>query len=298
MLPEIESFQKWLRRKYPHTSTAIHYVSDLTLFFAWLNKSPGDVTVRDVDAFIEHCQHAGHAIATINRRLASLRALYQFLLIESDDAPPNPVIPRRHFIRQWEHLPRDAHDVDVEKLFGVITEPRDRAMFLLMLRCGLRVGEIRHLSLNDLQLQPLLNSLPRLRLHGKGGQHRVVYLSPQPFTALKAWLKVRPKVEDQAVFVNRFGQRLTITGIQDRLAHYCRQAEVWITCHQFRHTFGRHLAEARVPVTSIQRLFGHARLKTTEQYISISDGQTQADYDAAMKVICQRLALNPQGGEL
>ncbi len=295
MLPEIESFQKWLRRKYPHTSTAIHYLSDLRLFFAWLNKPPGDVTLRDVDAFIEYCQHEGHAIATINRRLASLRSLYHFLTIESDNAPRNPVFPRRHFIRQWEHLPRDAHDADLEKLFRVITEPRDRAMFLLMLRCGLRVGEIRNLSLTDLHLQPPLNNLPRLRLHGKGGKHRVVYLSTQPLTALKIWLKARPKVEDQAVFVNRFGQRLTVTGIQDRLAHYCHQAGVWITCHQFRHTFGRHLAEAHVPVTSIQRLFGHARLKTTERYISISDGQTQADYDAAMKVVCKRLSL--KGGE-
>jgi hypothetical protein len=54
MLPEIARFQKWLRRKAPHTSTHIHYTNDLKLFFAWLAKNPGEVTVRDVDAFIEH----------------------------------------------------------------------------------------------------------------------------------------------------------------------------------------------------------------------------------------------------
>jgi len=62
---------------------------------------------------------------------------------------------------------------------------------------------------------------------------------------------------------------------------------LWVTCHQFRHTLGRHLTEVRVPVTSIQRLFGHARLRSTEVYLHISDTQVQADYEAAMQVITQ-----------
>lgn len=244
-----------------------------------------------MDEFIEHGQQAGHSIATVNRRLASLSSFYHFLDIESDTAPPNPVIPKHHFIRQGQRLPRDVQDPDLEKLFAVITSPRDRAMFLLMLRCGLRVGEVRNLSLDDLYLQPTPGSLPRAWLHGKNSSERVVYLSAQPLAALKKWLEVRPTSPAVAVFVNRFGQRLTVTGIQDRLAHYCRAAGVWITCHQFRHTLGRDLAEARVPVTSIQRLLGHARLRTTEVYIHISDRQVQADYEAAMKQIVQRLPL-------
>jgi site-specific recombinase XerC len=291
MLSEIERFDKWLRRKSPHTTTHLHYTNDLNLFFAWANKPPPAITVRDVDEFIGHSQQAGHSIATVNRRLASLRSFYHFLEVESDNPPPNPVHPKRHFIRQGQRLPRDVQDPDLDKLFAVIASPRDRAMFLLMLRCGLRVSEVRHLSMNDLYLQPTPGNLPRLWLHGKNDSQRVVYLSAQPLTALKHWLEVRPTSPAVAVFVNRFGERLTVTGIQDRLAHYCHVAGVWITCHQFRHTFGRDLAEARVPVTSIQRLLGHARLRTTEIYIHISGGQVQADYDAAMQQIAQRLPL-------
>jgi integrase/recombinase XerD len=292
MLAEIESFAKWLRRKSPHTTTVVHYTNDLELFFKWIDKPPNQIGLRDIDAFIEHSQQQGHGIATINRRLAALRSFYDFREIENDDAKPNPVIPKRHFIRQGRRLPRDAQDAEIEKLFAVITCLRDRAMFLLMLRCGLRVGEVRDLSLNDLYLQPNSGSLPRLWLHGKGGAQRVAYLSPQPLTALKAWLAIRPSVKDQAVFINRFGKRFTVTGIQYRLAEYCHQANIWITCHQFRHTFGRHLTEARVPVTSIQRLLGHARLRTTEVYIHISDKQVQADYEAAMQQVMQRLTLS------
>jgi site-specific recombinase XerD len=291
MLPEIEKFQKWLRRKSPQASTHIHYVSDVRLFFAWANKRPGTVSVRDVDAYIEHCQSQGHAIATVNRRLASLRALYLFLALDSDDAPPNPVIPRRHFIRQGRRLPRDVEDSELQKLFDVISQPRDRAMFILMLRCGLRVGEVRNLTLADLYLQPTAGNLPRLWLHGKGDKYRVVYLASQPHAALLQWLDLRPKVESQAVFVNRFGKQLTVTGVQDRLAHYCHTAGLWLTCHQFRHTLGRHLVECRVPVTSIQKLFGHVRLRTTELYLHIANRQVQADYDTAMQQVTHRLLL-------
>jgi site-specific recombinase XerD len=291
MLPEIEMFVSWLRRKSPRSSTVVHYASDLRLFFAWLNKPVSQVTVHDVDMFIEHCQEENQAIGTVNRRLAAMRSFYQFLIMQGDFTTGNPVIPKRHFIRQGLRLPRDVEDKIIARLFAVIQQPRDRAMFLLMLRCGCRVGEVRNLSMNDLYLEPSSGSLPRLWLHGKGSYQRVVYLSDQPLTALKSWLSVRPAVRDVAVFTNRFGKRLSVTGIQDRLATYCHKAGLWMTCHQFRHTFGRHLTEARVPITTIQRLFGHARLKSTEVYLHISDAQAQEDYRAAMLEIMQVLPL-------
>jgi len=291
MLPEIELFVSWLRRKSPQSSTARHYGSDLKLFFAWIGKQYADVKVQDIDAYIEHCQQEGHAIGTVNRRLCALRSFYQFLYLHDENAIGNPVIPKRHFIRPGERLPRDVEDKSIEALFAVVTNIRDRAMFLLMLRCGLRVGEVRNLSLNDLYLEPSSGSLPRLWLNGKGSYQRVAYLASQPLAALRLWLECRPNTGDDAVFINRFGRRLSVTGIQDRLAKYCHKAGLWVTCHQFRHTFGRHLTEARVPVTSIQRLFGHARLKSTEVYLHISDAQAQEDYLAAMQEIMLDLPL-------
>jgi len=289
MLPELARFNKGLRRRSPHSSTHRHYTNDVDLFFRWSARPPNQITLRDVDRFIEHCQQAGHASTTINRRLAALRAFYQFLAMESEDAPLNPVLPGRHFLRLGRRLPRDAQDADVARLLSVVAAPRDRAMVLLMLRCGLRVGEVRSLSLGDLYLQPTPGNLPRLWLHGKGGAQRVAYLSPQALAALHTWLALRPPVDEQAVFLNRFGGRLTVTGLQMALARYCHQAGVWITCHQLRHTFGRHLVEARVPVTSIQRLLGHVRLRTTELYMHVSDRQVQADYEAAMAHITAQL---------
>ena len=291
MLPDIILFQSWLRRKAPHASTPVHYGSDLSIFFNWLGKTSSDVLPTDIDAFITQSQAQGFALTTINRRLAAIRSFFHYLAIFSENAPNNPVIPKRHFIRLGQHLPRDVEDTIIEKLFAAICGPRDRAMFLLMLRCGLRVGEVRNLSLNDLYLQPTQGNLPRLWLNGKGSKQRVAYLSDQPLAALHVWLAIRPNTNDQAVFLNRFGTRLTVTGIQSRLAVYCRETGVWVTCHQLRHTFGRHLIEANVPVTTIQQLMGHARLRTTEVYLHISDQQVQNDYQAAMRTINDLLPL-------
>lgn len=295
MVAEIDQFQQWLRRRSPHASTPIHYANDLELFFAWLGKPVGDVTPRDIDAFIEHCQARGHAIATVNRRLAALRSFYRFLQLLSATPMRNPVIPERHYIRQGRRLPRDVADDELEALFAVVDAPRDRAMFLLMLRCGLRVGEVRTLNIPDLYLTPTPGHLPRLWLHGKGGYERVAYLSAQALAGLEAWLAVRPTVACPAVFLNRFHDRLTITGIQQTLAGYCQRSGMWFTCHQLRHTFARHLVEAGVPVTTIQKLLGHVRLRSTETYLHIGDSQTQADYQAAMAALAQRLPL--AGGE-
>jgi site-specific recombinase XerD len=299
MLPELSRFSKWLRRRSPHASTHRHYANDLDLFFAWVDKPANEITLCDVDAFIEHCQtDLSHAIATVNRRLAAIRSFYHFLDIESDDAPPNPVLPKRHFIRQGRRLPRDVEDADIARLFAVIDSVRDRAMYLLMLRCGLRVGEVHNLTMGDLYLQPTPGSLPRLWLRGKNGSQRVVYLSSQALNALESWLEVRLASEDiigsDAVFTGRPSRRLSVRAIQHCLAWYCRQAGVQVSCHQLRHTFGRHLVEAGMPVTSIQRLLGHARIRTTEVYLHISDSQVQADYEAAMAEVDRRLL--PEGG--
>ncbi|MCD4672769.1 MAG: tyrosine-type recombinase/integrase [Anaerolineaceae bacterium] len=290
MLPEIQAYQKWLRRRSPHASTPIHYGSDLKLFFKWLDKPIDQVTVVDVDAYIEHCQKQAFAIATINRRLTALRGFYNFLAVHDPQAPPNPVLPQRHYIRRGILLPRDVEDESIQQLFSVIDSLRDQTMFMLMLRCGLRVSEVRKLSMNDLYLHPAPGSLPRLWLNGKGDRQRVAYLSRQMLALLKRYLESRPLTSEPAVFLNRFGRRFTVTGIQDRLAHYCHIAGVWITCHQLRHTFARHLVEADTPVVSIQHLLGHSRVSTTQVYLHISDHKVQSDYETAIQEVQRRFA--------
>ena len=271
-------FQDWLTCQYPHSSARKHYLSDLALFFSWIDKPPSEISPRDVDRYVHHCLEKPLSSLTINRRLSSLRLFYYFLRIIQDEPLDCPV-QKHHFLRKPQPLPRDVNEEQIFALFSVISDNRDIAIFTLMFECGLRVGEVRALSLEDV----LLESPPRLKIHGKGGRQRMVYLPPPALSTLTDWLTSRPVTKDRAVFISQRGRRLSVNGIQFIMKEYCQQAKVQVTCHQFRHAFGRRMAEASMPVTSLQKLLGHRSPRTTQRYVNLSNPALQADYDHAIQ---------------
>jgi site-specific recombinase XerD len=256
-------------------------MSDLVLFFSWAKQMPGEIASHHVDKYINHCNSQGLSPITINRRLSALRSLYYFLSIINELPVQCPVIPKRHFLHKPQHLSHDAQEEQIELLFSHIHNPRDKAMFTIMLECGLRVGEISDLSVDSV----FLDDLPRLKVHGKGDKYRIVYPSPPALKALQAWLTRRPTTKSRAVFINQRGERLSVSGIQYLLKGYCEKAGIQITCHQLRHAFGRRMVEANMPVTSLQKLLGHKDVRTTQIYVRLSDTYLQAEYDKAISQI-------------
>jgi len=280
---EIEGFRRYWRRRRSGASTAIHYSSDVHIFFAWAHgRGADEIGVHDVDRFIEWQQSLGRASSTIRRRLIALHMFYDYLSYARDSEVPNPVVAHRHYPPSGRHLPRDVQEEVIQKLFAAIGEHvRDRCIFTLMLHAGLRVGEVAALCVTDVQLSG--GRTPRLRLCGKGHFERIAYLSATAACCLSAYLAIRPVNASERVFLNRNGRALSVTGIQWRLAGYCRQTGIWLTCHQLRHTFASRLIAADVPVTSVQKLLGHASLRTTQLYIRIADNQVERDYQAGMQ---------------
>lgn len=271
-------FKDWLTCQYPRSSARKHYLSDLALFFSWLDKPPAEISPQDVNQYIHYCLKKSLSPLTVNRRLSSLRLFYYFLRIVQEEPMDCPVV-KRHFLRKPQPLPRDASEEQITALFSIITNKRDKTIFTLMLECGLRVGEVCALSLEDV----LLEDPPRLKIHGKGGRQRIAYLPPPALSNLTDWLTSRPVTKDRAVFISKHGKRLSVNGIQFILKEYCQKAGVQVTCHQFRHAFGRRMAEASMPVTSLQKLLGHRSPRTTQRYVNLSNPALQADYDHAIQ---------------
>lgn len=279
MLPEIDRFCNFLRRHSPQASTATHYRSDLQIFFQFTGRPPRQISSADVDRFTDWQLSRGHKPATINRRLSALRSFYQFLADEGHQLP-NPVIPRRHYLHQGHRLPRSIRDDDLARLFAAIDQPRDRAIFILMVRCGLRVGEVAHLRLPDCYLD---DPYPHLLVNGKGNKDRSVYLSPQALAVLRAYLSVRSQAMYEEVFLNRFRRPISAAGIQYRLRAYARPLGLHLTCHRLRHTFAQNLLNAGLPITSLQKLLGHSSVQTTQVYAEVSDALARRDYDRASR---------------
>lgn len=278
MLKEIEQFVNWVRRRNPQARTWRDYRYDLRQFVAIVGDRPPDtITFHDVDRFVIEQGQRGFKAATINRRLAAIASLYTFL---SDEDPTLvcPMLPHRHGLKQPRRLPRPLQPEILEKFFAVIEDDRDRAMFSLMLRCGLRISEVAQLQVVDLYLN---EALPRLVANGKGSKERSVYLSPQAERVLRVYLAQRPAGPSPFVFVSYLNDGLSTTAIHKRLMLYRQQAGVDLTAHRLRHTFANDLVQAKVAVTAIQKLLGHTWLETTQGYIEANDEQVRADFEQA-----------------
>lgn len=280
----IERFERYLQRRYGDRSTPKHYLSDMRIFVQCIgDKSPIEVTVQDIDAFVDRQVARGLSPTTVNRRLATLRTFFEFLAAEDPDCSwPNPVNWRRHGIKEGEPLPRDLSDADVERLFAAIKDDRDRALFGLMLNAGLRVGEVVTVRLQDLEPPTASDQPAPLRVCGKGHKERLVWLTPRLYAAVQTWLQERPDSDHPQLFLNQHGRPLSVSGVQYRLKQHIRRAGIHATCHQLRHTFARRLVEQEMPIESISKLLGHAQVRTTEIYTAGADPQLRDAFTEAM----------------
>ncbi|MBD3251031.1 tyrosine-type recombinase/integrase, partial [Candidatus Uhrbacteria bacterium] len=288
MHTELAQFERYLRNRYAGRSTAKHYMSDLAIFSDFVKDTPpAAVGVKQIDAFVAAQSAQGLKAATINRRLSAISSFYEFLIGETEDEQlRNPVVWKRHSIRQGRHLPRDVQDTTLAQLFAVIDDSRDRAMFELMLGAGLRVGEVVTLQLSDLHA-PDASGLVRLRVRGKGDKERIVWLTAETHRHLQGWLQVRPATEQKHLFLNQRGTALSVAGVQYRLKQYCQQTGVQLTCHQLRHTYARRLVEHGMPIASLAKLLGHNDLQTTQRYIDGADPTVRDDFHQAIRALDQ-----------
>ncbi len=144
----IHDFRAYLQRRHYAAHTLANYTLDLQLFFATCPQPLAQVSFRDIERFIDQQYHQGLAPTTLHRRLHALQHFFDYL-IEQRRVTGNPVKPS-HMVRRGRPLPKALSQDQVQQLFAQIHHPMDKALFLLILRCGLRVSEVVHLTLDDI----------------------------------------------------------------------------------------------------------------------------------------------------
>jgi site-specific recombinase XerD len=267
-------------------------VSDLQLFRRWVGKSWRTVSKADVSGFVEQQFTHKMSASTINRRLYVMKGFYEYLQEELQCAVSVPV-RSSHFIRRGRPLPKTLSDHAVTKLFEVIRDPRDRAMFALMLRCGLRVGEVADLEFENVNLFGR-----HIRFTGKGRKERVVPLSEEMVSLLKVCVRIRPKRAPKFFWNKKQPSApLRINSIQRLLKRYGKQAGVEIHCHLLRHTFARQMTENGVERTALRDLLGHASISSTDGYGKLSDPYVKASYFQSMARIMEESPGDDVDGE-
>jgi len=155
----IESrYGRSLKRKNFSPCTIKNYLHRIAQFRLWLRIPLQTVTRREIGGYVDHLLRKGLSPKTITCHLQTIRLWFDYLIDEEETSMENPV--RKISIRLPKPLPRHLKDGEVEKFLSVITDPRDRAMFLLMLRSGLRVEEVAHLLVEIKKIPDLVLVVP------------------------------------------------------------------------------------------------------------------------------------------
>jgi integrase/recombinase XerC/integrase/recombinase XerD len=260
------------------------YAVDLGQFVEWAGeRGPGDVRHRDVRRYGSGLSAGGASPATVARKLAAIRGLYDFL-VRTERAGQNPAdlvsSPKKE-----QKLPRVLTTEQVRSLLEKIPartplELRDRAMLELAYSCGLRCEEIVNLDTDSFDPEA-----EQLRVLGKGSKERLLPVGEPAQKALRRYTErarhsLTADPRERALFLSKSGRRLSNSDVTRRLGLWFDDAERLgrISPHSLRHSFATHLLEGGADLRTIQELLGHASISTTQVYTRVDAARLRDTY--------------------
>ena len=288
-LPGKSHIEAYLRDQYRRNLKPNTLRNSLTTIESFLSFFKGkgkmyleEIEREDLEGWIEHEQDKGTKSTTIRMRLDSVKAFLRFL-IEKDILCPD-VLSRRMMIKIPDALPRAMDPDDVNKLLRVIDHVRDRAMILVLLRTGMRIGELLNTLVEDVNLKER-----RIEIYeaDKTRSGRVVYLSDDALKALKKWYKARD-VNKEYVFYARGRDTMTYTSARMMFIKYLQKARLFhkgYSLHCLRHTFASELLNADMRLECVQQILGHSSIEMTRRYARLTDNTRKEEYFKAMAII-------------
>ena len=272
--------------------TVRNYTTDLLDFF-WFLSDKGVSSLKEVDKhilrdYLSHLMERGFVKASIARKLSAIRSFYRYLLRE-EIIPTSPVATTSS-PKLDKRLPSFLTIEEVERLLEApdLSTPqgqRDRALLELLYASGIRVSELAKLNLEQVNL-----NTNEIRVWGKGSKERMVLMGEPAAEALRAYLQQgRPKLfaskirMTNALFINRYGERLTERRVQRILEKYANIAGIGkrVYPHMLRHTFATHLLDGGADLRVVQELLGHANLSSTQIYTHVTQSQARKVYLSA-----------------
>src|SRR4030042_2056867 len=288
-LPEQERVQGYMRHKWrlnhkPNSlRNSLKAIELFLAFYTSLGRSRLEEIVRDdLEAFEKSEQDRGTKITSARTRLMYLLGFLRFLI--EDNVIPEALLRRKIRLKLPDLLPRAINPGEVQKLLSVIGHIRDRTLILVLLRTGMRIGELLALKVNDLDIRERKIHLFEGEKNSLG---RVVYLSDDALFALKRWLRQRDQ-RKEFIFYTRSYTRMSYSTARSRFSRYLNRAgleEKGYTAHFLRHTFASELLNAGMRLECLQQLMGHKAIEVTRRYARLTDKTREEEYFRAMAII-------------
>ena len=259
-------------------------VWSLLVFLHETSTSIFKITRRDISRFVGHLQDRGLKIGSVRCRLRSVYAFINFL-VEQEILSPT-ILHKKIRLQKPEVLPRAIPAEDIELLLSAINTVRDRALILLLLRTGMRIGELLKVKVNDI-IVPERKIL--LYLGEKNYLGRVVYFSEDAENALLEWLHARDE-QQEYLFYSPTRETLGYVAawmVMKKILERAGLSGKGYSLHSLRHTFATDMLNAGLRLEVLQQLLGHKTIEITMRYAKISDMTRKDEYYKAMTVIEQ-----------
>jgi integrase/recombinase XerD len=240
------------------------------------------VTRADLEAFVEHEQDRGLKPLSVRTYLERVYTFLHFLIEEEVVSPE--IVRRRIRLRLPQQLPRAMEPDDVTELLSVIGKRRDRSMVLVLLRTGMRIGELLETRVSDINLKEHTITIWQGMKNRRG---RVVYFSGDALCALRAWLRRRDAAKP-VLFYGQGRNSLTYQGARVMFKKYLSKARLshkGYTLHCLRHTYASELLNAGMRLECLQQLLGHDNIEITRRYARLTDKTRKEEYFRAMAKI-------------
>jgi len=295
MRKSMEDFLTYMSvEKGASANTVAAYRNDLQQLADFIGSRPGAKGWQSLDRttiqdFILHLKERGYTETSVARKVAAVRSFFAFLSAEGTiDVNPTEGLTSP---RVGKTLPRAISPNEVDELLeqparrATPEAKRDRAMLELLYATGMRVTELVSLDITHVNLEP---RSPYVKCMGKGAKERTIPIHDQALEALVDYLEegrsllVRNK-DEQALFVNRRGERLTRQGFWLILKGYAKSANLSadITPHTLRHSFATHMLRGGMPLRNVQEMLGHANISTTQVYTHLTSDHVREVYEKA-----------------
>ena len=270
----------------------IYRAKEFCAFLEARGKTPMGADKDDIKAFLVHLKYREIKFKTIDRIFSCISALYGFL-IEEDLVENNPILPfRKRYLTKY----KSDNDSEIRKLIGIedasrlvnsVLDTKDRCILVLLLKTGMRVGELIRLDVNDVDLD---NGEIHLKQNSKRS-NRILYLDDEAIAALSRWIisrKNRRGSEDLALFISKAGGRMKKRAIEDLIEKHAERVglhdphsnklEDRFTPDCCRHWFVTHLLRAGMSRDFVKELRGDTRGEAIDIYNHIDKKELRESY--------------------
>jgi integrase/recombinase XerD len=292
MKTSITQFQSYLEKeKNMAKNSVLAYLRDIREFSSFVEKKSGitplEATEADTAAWLLTLKQEDKSGATVNRKLASLRAYYKYMILAGKlTSNPSVSIKTPKIARkEVEYLTIEEVELLLEQPDESVIGIRDRAILELLYATGLRVSEVIEANLEDMNLR-----MGFITCNGEHGKARIIPLGRPARAAMEEYvfsgrekLLREKKDEEQALFLNYYGERITRQALWKLICAYAKKADIEkkITPQTLRNSFAVHMIQNGADIKSLQELLGHEDISATQIYLSVSKNRIKDVYDSS-----------------